>query len=547
MADQRDLTQVVVETDLVQTDRQRRFTQIVIEVDGYWPVSGIPGPAVELPCVSYYHQFNANQANLFIQPEGPNTAPIPLGCHDLADINVPQGDIYERFCLKQDGSDELVRVIKQQQLPGRVTTSLTTYVKSLSDALEQLQCAFPLYVQFAYDGRKDLFNNYDRGALLNPCTITNATTTSPANRQEEASVEQTFDIDAGQFDQYFRLQMYRPLCVEPRAITDISFITTQNCLGACGPTENEGTVGALCASADIASQSNLHYTLDSGRTWNLCAGNPFAVNENINSIECFRSSRDITRLLVARSTADAANPLEVAYSDNYGATWATRDVGVSLGEYAPYNGSLYIFNGAVWLLTNIGRLYKSYDYGVNWDAGRILAVVPLNVIRFTDPYYGLVAGTTGRIMATRDGGFAWSIVTPPEANEVTSVQMLDRTRWWIGFANGHLYYTVDSGVTWVQRLLPVPAALSSVDRVSGIDFLNECIGFIAARTRDTLGNVYGTMYRTVNGGFSWESYTTDSMDGVSLGYNALAAIDANTCQAVGGISGVLGAISLITI
>ena len=509
----------------------------------------IPGPPIEVPCIPFYHQFNANQANLFIQPNGPNTAPIPLGCHDLADITVPQGDIYERFCLKQDGSGELVRVIKQGQLPGRVTTSLTTYVKSLSDALEQLQCAFPLYVQFAYAGRKDLFNNYDRGALLNPCTITNATTTSPANRQEVASVEQTFDIDAGQFDQYFRLQTYRRSCAETRAITDISFITTANCLGACGPTEDGGTIGALCASAAVASQSNIYYTLNAGATWNLCAGHPFAVNENINCIECFNASRDITRLLVARSTTDAANPLEVAYSDNYGATWNTRDVGATVGEYAPYNGSLYIYNGAVWLLTSLGRLYKSYDYGVNWDAGRILAVVPLNVIRFTDPYYGLLAGTTGRIMATRDGGFAWSIIAPPAgdaANEITSVQMLDRTRWWIGFANGHLYYTVDSGVTWTQRLLPIPYTLSSVDRISGIHFLNECIGFVAARTRDALGNVFGTLYRTINGGFSWETYTTDSMAAGSLGYIALSAIDPNICHVAGGVSGALGVINTIT-
>jgi hypothetical protein len=33
MADQRDLTQEVVETDVNQTDRQRRLSQIVIEAD----------------------------------------------------------------------------------------------------------------------------------------------------------------------------------------------------------------------------------------------------------------------------------------------------------------------------------------------------------------------------------------------------------------------------------------------------------------------------------------------------------------------------------
>jgi hypothetical protein len=64
MADQRDLTQLVVETDLLQTDRlrrltqqvvesdvnqtdrRRRFSQIVIEVDGYWPTPAPPGPSI---------------------------------------------------------------------------------------------------------------------------------------------------------------------------------------------------------------------------------------------------------------------------------------------------------------------------------------------------------------------------------------------------------------------------------------------------------------------------------------------------------------------
>ena len=62
MADQRDLTQLVVESDLLQTDRQRRLTQqvvesdilqtdrgrellqIVIEVDGYWAAPTPPTP-----------------------------------------------------------------------------------------------------------------------------------------------------------------------------------------------------------------------------------------------------------------------------------------------------------------------------------------------------------------------------------------------------------------------------------------------------------------------------------------------------------------------
>ena len=35
MADQRNVTQVIVETDVNQTDRQRRIAQVVVEVDLY--------------------------------------------------------------------------------------------------------------------------------------------------------------------------------------------------------------------------------------------------------------------------------------------------------------------------------------------------------------------------------------------------------------------------------------------------------------------------------------------------------------------------------
>jgi len=44
MADQRDLTQLVIEADLRQTDRQVQLTQIVIEVDVYVPPPAPPAP-----------------------------------------------------------------------------------------------------------------------------------------------------------------------------------------------------------------------------------------------------------------------------------------------------------------------------------------------------------------------------------------------------------------------------------------------------------------------------------------------------------------------
>ena len=41
---QRQLTQQVVESDVLQTDRQRQVFQIVIEVDGYWVAPTPPAP-----------------------------------------------------------------------------------------------------------------------------------------------------------------------------------------------------------------------------------------------------------------------------------------------------------------------------------------------------------------------------------------------------------------------------------------------------------------------------------------------------------------------
>ena len=47
--------------------------------------------------------FTAAMGAVWVQPDGPNTEVLYLGCHDVGDIVQPQGDVATRFCPSVEG------------------------------------------------------------------------------------------------------------------------------------------------------------------------------------------------------------------------------------------------------------------------------------------------------------------------------------------------------------------------------------------------------------------------------------------------------------
>ncbi|MEM6631255.1 MAG: YCF48-related protein [Bacteroidota bacterium] len=156
-----------------------------------------------------------------------------------------------------------------------------------------------------------------------------------------------------------------------------------------------------------------------------------------------------------------------------------------------YNGtnSLETQGDNLWFGTTLGRVYKSRDRGVTWEA---IQVVPdssaaISTLAFKDSLNGMAAldlpgfsfPFTLMIAQTSDGGNTWSLL-PPFAARVSSLEYIPGTENSY-MASGRFAqfaaYTNDGGNSWVY--------LPDVAEFDGIDFINPSTGWAANKTSES--------------------------------------------------------------
>jgi photosystem II stability/assembly factor-like uncharacterized protein len=475
----------------------------------------------------------AGQSSVWIQPGGPNTKPEFLGCHEVGDVEEAQGDVTLLYCPdpKKTGKFQVVGSVQGEQ--DTPTFSLSTTIKATADWLERITCPVPIFVHKQSCGRRDVFQNYDRSFAFLKARITSKTLTGLASRTPDNTDEsmQEFELSCEAVLRILALTTGRQSIASVRDLTAVAFYGEASCGGECGPAADVCEKGVVAGKGDYAAKAALYVTDDGGMTWTAAAADPFAVGEDISALVTFTVGRSTMRILAARGTADGANPAEVAYSDNDGATWTLANVGSVNGQYvAGPQGMFALDQFNVWLVTNDGYIYKSEDGGVTWTAQEsgVLNAAFWYAIAFTDALTGWVGGTANEIAMTEDGGTTWTAVTGPAgqaAIAVLSLAIVDEYTIWLGYDDGKLFYTSNGGVSWAQRTIPVAAA-----DVEFITFANALVGYLVYNTAGGVGGVL----RTIDGGYTWETISVSTTQ-------ALAAIHVcgiNDAFAVGEVDGV---------
>jgi photosystem II stability/assembly factor-like uncharacterized protein len=143
------------------------------------------------------------------------------------------------------------------------------------------------------------------------------------------------------------------------------------------------------------------------------------------------------------------------------------------------------------------------------QAPSLPAVVPsaLIDIDFLDPYngWGLAADGSGMVLRSVDGGRTWFNATPPGSLAIgysSTLSVLDAVHAWLllpnqDFYTGTLYRTADGGQTWNSD--PVPFGGRS------LQFLDASTGRILADRGAGAGSQAVELYQTSDGGVSWVS------------------------------------------
>ena len=158
-------------------------------------------------------------------------------------------------------------------------------------------------------------------------------------------------------------------------------------------------------------------------------------------------------------------------------------------------------------LVFIGIFISSVCYAqsqwVNQNSGTNL---PLFDVHFTDASNGWIAGNTGLILYTSDGGVNWEEQVAPPNNTYYSIFFSDDQNGWAGGYGGKLIRTTDGGNNWI-------------DGIAGTNRYRYDIYFINADTGWVVGGDQGTfpsftphreIYFTSDGGVTWTSQYAES-------------------------------------
>lgn len=447
----------------------------------------------------------AGDGALWVQPNGPNTEPKYLGCHQLGDLTEPVGDVTLMYCPDPAVPNKWNVISSFQGSPGPVTTSIETDLRKTSDWLEKLRCPASIYINKVTCGRKNLFTAYDRSFVLERAWVTQKGLSNmlAKNPEDQERSMQAFEISAEALLRVFELTASRISTSETEALNSVYSCEDETCGGDCGDAVALGDTiymggDTLAGSAGNTADLLIGSDMNENATLDFAAADPFAGGIAIGSVSCLKTSSETTRILVARGTTQATTGL-VAYSDDGGATWTTATVTGSTGLYVLGPKALFVLDYYnIWVVTDGGNIFKSEDGGVTWSEQTSPTANDLYAVQFSDEDNGYAVGASNTVIKTVDSGSVWSSVTADTGqagDDVISLRVHNKSRVFVGYNDGELYYTHDGGTTWNRRAHPK----SGAGTLPSMDWYDEYIGFLVHNTASPVGSI---LY-TIDGGYTW--------------------------------------------
>lgn len=142
-------------------------------------------------------------------------------------------------------------------------------------------------------------------------------------------------------------------------------------------------------------------------------------------------------------------------------------------------------------------------YGVGkWKKVAENTYSPLSDVFFINENIGWIAGQSGTILKTTDGGYTWEEPADPlpVSASMYSIYFVDENIGYAGGANDLILKSIDGGATWTE------IAFESVGgKVYSIYFADENIGWVLTGT-----STGGEISHTTDGGTTWSIQATET-------------------------------------
>jgi photosystem II stability/assembly factor-like uncharacterized protein len=241
----------------------------------------------------------------------------------------------------------------------------------------------------------------------------------------------------------------------------------------CG---NEGSgfpgLSFFDASTFVYGASSFRRTTDGGATWTAL---PTYLFDRIYAIDSGLSGFGL-----------AVGPSGVVLKTaDYGASWLPAAAFVNDFEDVEYTG-----DGSAFAAGSNGLIIRSTDDGLTWEQQNGSAGgATLTSISFADADTGMVAGRSGSIFYTVDGGAGWTALSSGVTANLSGIGMTGGLTAVAVGVGGTVIQTSDGGTSWDTRVSGTLEALMAVS--------------FGSRDHGTIVGYSGTILRTTNGGYTW--------------------------------------------
>ena len=193
------------------------------------------------------------------------------------------------------------------------------------------------------------------------------------------------------------------------------------------------------------------------------------------------------------------------------------------------NSLCFVNSSTGWIAGNSGTILKTTNGGTNWTTQTSGTLVNLNSISFTNTGIGWVCGDAGTVKKSVDYGNTWMSQSVTTSNRFSDVFIVDQNTVYL-VGDNVFYRTTNGGSVWTTvagwggNYLHFTSAATGFN--VGGNQMNKTVnqgtnwtvvyegayglGKVMFPTSNTgySGSGNGTFIKTVNGGINWTSYST---------------------------------------
>lgn len=303
-------------------------------------------------------------------------------------------------------------------------------------------------------------------------------------------------------DMYEVLPLTFGLVAETQVTDEVAAITICDAVqcGECGIPSNGYTKVFAITKAATGSPGlppELLYSNDGGSTFSSTNVSTMALADVPLGIACVGTNLVIW---TASGTAGEFHYAPIADVLAHTETWTKITTGLVAAKFP--RAVVSLGRTKTWVVGDGGYVYFTADITAGFtvqSAGDVTAQ-NLGAIAAFDEKNLMAVGAANATLVTRNGGTTWTSVTGPIAATVLTAVETRRVsvnEWFVGAANGNLYYTRNGGSTWTVRAFTGSGAGS----VAALSFATPSVGYMAHNV--TAGGSRGRIFRTLNGGGSW--------------------------------------------